>query len=687
MRIGIDVGGTFTDVVLVDDQGNFHYTKTPSTRKELAQGVLNGLEDILQLTGYLMGDIHYLTHGTTVGTNAIIERKGARTGLITNKGFEDVLEIRRVARPKEATFDFMVDNPPPLVPRYLRKGVIGRINSKGQVVVALDEDSVREAVDSLKRDKVEAISIILLFSFLNPSHEQKVAEICRETFPEAIVSLSSKICPEFREYERTSTTVMNSYLGPVIERYMDNLVSRLREKHGDVNLLIMQSNGGSMSVEAAKRYAASMINSGPAAGALAAAYISKLLGKGLAIGADMGGTTFDISVIDKGMPRTTTWGGVTEYPIKLPMVDMKTIGAGGGSIGWIDKGGALNVGPESQGAEPGPACYGLGGTLPTVTDANLVLGRLNPDYFLGGKLKLYPERARQAIKEHVADRIGLSVEEAALGIIKVSNANMVKGISGVSVERGYDLREFILVAFGGACPLHAAALARELNMSQVVVPPMCGDLSAFGLVVSDIMHDYNQTLAKKQKDIKPQELLASFRVLEDNGVNQLRHEGVKDEDIVLEWSGDLRYEGQSWELNIPIPRTPTLGHHEIQNILSDFHKLHMEAYSYCNPEQLVEFINLRVRAIGKNPPVVLRRQAADPTPLSQALKEKRAIYFEGSGFIEVPIYDREKLGPGTRLIGPCLIEETISTVLVPQGCSSVVDEYSNFIILVGGSEI
>ena len=369
------------------------------------------------------------------------------------------------------------------------------------------------------------------------------------------------------------------------------------------------------------------------------------------------------------------------------MVDMKTIGAGGGSVGWIDKGGALNVGPESQGAEPGPACYGLGGTLPTVTDANLVLGRLNPDYFLGGKLKLYPERARQAIKEHVADRIGLSVEEAALGIIKVSNANMTKGISGVSVERGYDLREFILVAFGGACPLHAAALAGELNIPQVVVPPMCGDLAAFGLVVSDMQHDYNQTLVKTGQDTKPQELLATFKALEDKGVSQLKGEGVKEGDIVLEWSGDLRYEGQSWELNIPISRTVTLGRHEMQNILSDFHKFHMEAYSYCNPEQPVEFINLRVRALGKNPPVVLHPEDADPTPLSQALKENRAVYFEGSGSIEVPIYDREMLGSGTRLAGPCLVEETISTILVPPGCSSVIDKYTNCIIFVGGSEV
>jgi len=681
MRIGIDVGGTFTDVVLVDKQGRFYRLKTPTTHHDLAEGVLTGLERILQESGQSIEGLRYLIHGTTIGTNAIVEGKGARAGLITTQGFEDVLEIRRVARPKEAAYDFEVDNPPPMVPRYLRKGIIERINSKGQVVVPLDENSVCEVVDFLKKEGVEAIVVSLLFSFLNPSHEQRVAEICRERFPEALVSLSSEVCPEFREYERTCTTTMNAYLGPVIHRYMDNLVSRLKEKYGEVELHIMASNGGSMPVELAKDYAANLINSGPAAGAMAAAFITKLIGKELAVGADMGGTTFDISIIDKGMPRTTTWGGVTEYPIKLPMVDMKTIGAGGGSIAWVDELGVLNVGPQSAGSEPGPACYGTGGELPTVTDANLVLGRLNPDYFNGGRQKLYPEKARQAIKLHVADKMGIPIEEAALGIIKIVNANMVKGISGSSVERGYDLREFILVAFGGAGALQAAEMARELHIPQVVIPPMGGLFSAVGLVVADIQHDYVKTVSKRQNEIQPEELLAAFQSLDEMGIQQLRDDRVDEENIELQWSADIRYEGQSWELNIPIAHASALGAEEMKNIESSFHEAHQRTYSYSNPGEMLEFVNLRARAIGRNPELTLPRYPAAPTPLSRALKERRTVWLE-SGPTEVPVYDRDRLGVGTSVAGPCLVEEDINTILVPTGDTGTIDEYQNFIIFV-----
>ena len=485
MRIGVDVGGTFTDVVLVDDKtGLFHYTKTPTTHHDLSEGVLSGLRDILAMAEVTMGEVEYIIHGTTIGTNAIVEGKGAKVGLITTAGFEDVLEIRRVARPKEAAFDFGADNPPPLVPRYLRKGVRERINSKGEVAVSLDEESVRQVVSFFKDQAVEAIVVSLLFSFLNQDHERRVAEICKDRMPALPVSLSSEICPEFREYERTCTTVMNGYLGPVIQGYMDHLTARLSAEYGQITLHIMQSNGGTMTAEVAKKKASHLINSGPAGGAIAAAFVSLLTGNGMAVGADMGGTTFDISIIDRNLPKTTTWGGITNYPIKLPMVDLKTIGAGGGSIAWVDEGGVLNVGPQSAGSDPGPACYGWGGELPTVSDANLLLGRLNPEYFLGGKLPLYPEKAKRAIKAYVADPMSICEEEAAAGIIRIVNANMAKGISGNSVERGYDLREFALVSMGGAAALHAADIAGELNMRRVIVPPISGNLSGVGLVIS-----------------------------------------------------------------------------------------------------------------------------------------------------------------------------------------------------------
>ncbi len=681
MRISIDVGGTFTDVILVDDKkGIFQYTKTPTTHDDLAEGVLKGLEDILQISGKSIRDLDYLIHGTTIGTNAIVEGKGAKVGLITTQGFEDVLEIRRVARPKEAAFDFEVDNPPPLVPRYLRKGIIERTNSKGEVFTPLDEESVRQVVSFFKLEKVEAIVISLLFSFLNPKHEQRTAEICREMFPETLLSLSSEICPEFREYERTCTTVMNGYLGPVIRQYMDHLMNRLKQRDDAIRLHIMQSNGGSMTAEVAKDHSAHLINSGPAGGAMAAAFISKLIGQEMAIGADMGGTTFDISMIDKGMPKTTTWGGVTEYPIKLPMIDMKTIGAGGGSIAWIDKGGILNVGPQSAGSDPGPACYGWGGKLPTVTDANLVLSRLNPNYFLGGKIPLFPEYAKEAIKKHVAEKMGLSVEEASLSIIRIVNANMSKGISGVSVQKGYDLREFILVPFGGAAANHAVDIATDLGISKIIVPLLCGNFSAVGLAVADIQHDYVKTVAKRQSDIQPEELLDIFKRLEKEGIRQLREENVKEENICIEWSADLRYEGQSWELNTPIKRSPVWGVDEFRDMISHFHSLHQKVYSYSEPRESIEFINLRVKAIGKNPALRFPQFPIDPTRPSKALKEMRLVYFKDIGFIEIPIYERDPLGCGTKISGPCLVEESISTTLIPEGWIGEIDGYKNIVI-------
>jgi len=681
MRISIDVGGTFTDVILVDEQkGSFFYTKTPTTHHDLTQGVLNGIEEIVRLAGTSMKKVDYLIHGTTIGTNAIVEGKGARVGLITTAGFEDVLEIRRVARPKEAAFDFGADNPPPLVPRYLRKGVTERINKDGNVLVPLDEDSVLKVIGMFKRQRVEAVVIALLFSFINPRHERRVAELCRESLPGIPVSLSSEICPEFREYERTCTTVMNGYLGPVIEKYMDNLLGRLKERYGDVTLHIMQSNGGTMTAEIAKTHSAHLINSGPAGGAIAAAFISRLTGNEMAVGADMGGTTFDISIIDKHLPKTTTWGGVTNYPIKLPMVDLKTIGAGGGSIAWVDEGGALHVGPQSAGSSPGPACYGWGGTLPTVSDANLVLGRLNPDYFLGGKLPLYPALARKAIQDHVAEKMGLTVEEAALGIIRIVNANMAKGISGNSVEKGYDLREFALVAMGGAAALHAAALAMELNMARVIAPTLCGNFSAVGLAVADIQHDYVRTFARKESHLVPGELLNVFLEMEEEGRKQLLEERVSKERIEIAWSADLRYEGQSWELNVPVQRTDTMDRAVLRSIAGTFHQLHRQVYSFSEPNGVVEFVNLRVRAMGKNPALALPRETAPVRPGNPQPKGKRNVYFEQVGWQEIPIFERDAFAVGSRIPGPCIVEEQISTTLIPAGFAGTIDEFRNIII-------
>ena len=681
MRVGIDVGGTFTDVIMVEEKsGKFYSAKTPTTHHDLTEGVLKGLEEILEIGGVSMGDIDYIIHGTTIGTNAIVEGKGAKVGLITTAGFEDVLEIRRVARPKEATFDFGADNPPPLVPRYLRKGVIERINNKGEEFLPLNENSVLEVVSYFKEKKVEAIVVSLLFSFLNQTHEKRVAEISKRALPEIPVSLSSEICPEFREYERTCTTVMNGYLGPVIKQYMDNLIKRLKEKYGNFNLHIMQSNGGTITAEVAGEHAAHLINSGPAGGAIAAAFVSRLTGNKKAVGADMGGTTFDISIIDNNLPKTTTWGGVTNYPIKLPMVDLKTIGAGGGSIAWVDEGGVLNVGPQSAGSNPGPACYGWGGTLPTVSDANLILGRLNPAYFLGGKLPLYPERAREAVKRHVADKMGVSLEEAAVGILRIVNANMAKGISGNSVERGYDLREFAFITMGGAAALHAADISRELNMAKAIVPPLSGNFSAVGLVAADIQHDYVRTFAKKEYQIDPPDLLMAFKKMENEGIRQLTEEKVQGENIEISWSADLRYEGQSWELNVPIEPMPEMDRKDISRIIDNFNILHQQLYSYSEPKEVVEFINLRIRVKGKNPALSLPAEKKDVFLLKDGWKNIREVYFDSLGWQKIPVYERGKLITGSKINGPCLIEEKISTTLIPPEFYCVIDKYRNIII-------
>lgn len=681
MRIGIDVGGTFTDVVLIDDTtGLFHYTKTPTTHFDLAEGVLTGLRDILETAHASIEDIDYIIHGTTIGTNAIVEGKGARVGLITTAGFEDVLEIRRVARPKEAAFDFGADNPPPLVPRYLRKGVRERVDSKGRIVAPLVEEDVHEVCAFFNEQKVDAVVVTLLFSFLNPSHEQRIARISREILNGIPVSLSSEICPEFREYERTCTTVMNGYLGPVIRDYMDNLTRRLRDEFGELTLHIMQSNGGTMTAEVAKDHASHLINSGPAGGAIAAAFVSRLTGNEMAVGADMGGTTFDISIIDHNLPKTTTWGGVTNYPIKLPMVDLKTIGAGGGSIAWVDQGGVLNVGPRSAGSDPGPAGYGWGGTLPTVSDANLVLGRLNPEYFLGGKLPLYPEKARAAIEEHVAGPMNLTVEEAAAGIIRIVNANMAKGISGNSMERGLDLREFALITMGGAAALHAAEIARDLSMARVIVPAMSGNFSAVGMVVADIQHDYVRTYAGKHPHMDPQDLLHQFKDMEEEAKRQLREEKVPEDRMELSWSADLRYEGQSWELNTPIPLFQDITRQDILNTVEDFHALHQQVYSYSEPDEVVEFINLRVRIRGKNPPLTPASDAGDGPSSKEGMKGVRAVYFEGKGRQDIPVYERELLPAGSLVRGPCIIEETISTALVPHDFIGSIDPFGNIIM-------
>lgn len=701
MRIGIDVGGTFTDVVLIDDQrGKIYYTKTFTTPKNPAQGVLNGIEKILNLADASIADLDYMVHGhgTTIGTNALIERKGARTGLLTTRGFRDVLEIARVERPDEGLYDFLVDTPEPLVPRFLRAEVDERIDAHGSVVHPLDEDSVVRAVNYLKAQRVETIAVCLLFSFLNPSHEQRVKEICQEVFPDASVSLSSEICPEFREFERTSTTVINAYLQPIVGRYLENLMTMLNEKYGAVQVRIMQASGGAISAEAARERAVNIVNSGPAGGAVAGAFIGNLLGDKQVMTVDMGGTSFDIGLIIGGVPRISSEGKFEGYPVKIPAVDVHALGAGGGSIAWVDAGGALNVGPQSASSDPGPACYGVGGELPTVTDANLVLGRLNPEYFLGGEIKLYPERAHAAIEKYIAQPLRMSVEQAAYGILRVVNANMVKGMAGSSIEKGFDPREFTLLAFGGAGPLHACELAQEIGMRKVVIPLYPGALSAFGLVTSDIRHDYVQTIAKPASALDFHALERAYKAMEHQARAALAEEKIAAEDVEIQWTADLRYAGQAYELNVPVVHNGhlasrhalreseresddlRLSRQDIDAAVARFHTLHQKVYAYSSEKEGVDFINVRLTGIGQVPDVKLPRHKRASQTARAALKNKRRVYFAERGFVNVPVYERDLLKAGMNVEGPCIIEEMISTTFVIPGAAAKLDAWGNVVI-------
>ncbi len=686
MRLGIDVGGTFTDFVLIDDRtGAIHYTKSLTTPNDLAEGVLAGMEKILDQAGTGMAEVSYVVHGTTIGTNALIERKGAKVGLITTAGFRDVLEIARIERPDAGLYDMTVDLPEPLVPRYLRQEVKERIGADGEVVHPLDEASVREALGELGAEEVEAVAVCLLFSFRNPENERRIREICREVFPEASVTISSDVAPEFREFERTSTTVLNAYLLPITSRYIDSLTMRLEERYGEMDLRIMQASGGAMPAEVAKAHAVQMVNSGPAGGALATALFGGLANERSVIGMDMGGTSFDVSLIVDGEPRLKSEGEFEGFPVKVPLIDVEGIGAGGGSIAWVDAGGALNVGPLSAGADPGPACYGRGGERPTVTDANLVLGRLNPEYFLGAEMPLFEDPARDAIREHVAEPLNLSLEQAAAGIVRVVNANMVRGLSVNTTQKGFDVREFSLVAFGGAGPLHAVELVEDLAIKQVIIPPFCSVFSAFGAVASDVRHDYVQTLALSESEASVERLEPVFAELEAEARAQFRKENVPEAKIVLKRAADLRYEGQSYELTVPLRKPGPLDAEDLQNLIGDFHELHERIYTYGDPSESVEIISLRLAAIGKVPDVELVRQRADAAP-APTPKARRPVYFLSSGTRETEVYERDSLLPGQRFGGPCLVEEKTSTTVIPPEWTAVIDDYGSILVRPGAVE-
>lgn len=661
MALGVDVGGTFTDLVLAAG-GRLVIHKVPSTPRDHSEGFLAGLRDLGPEA--LAGPI---VHGTTVATNALLERRGARTALITTRGFRDVLEIGRQVRPQ--LYALEPRRPEPLVPRALRFEVPERVDYQGRVLQPLDASGLPGIIDELRRQDVEAVALCLLFSFLHPEHEREVARALEAAgFP---VSASHVVFPEFREYERTSTTVINAYVSPVMTRYLINLEARLPEGAGP--LRIMQSNGGIITAAAARTTAARTVLSGPAAGVVGAAWVAGLSGFRDIISFDMGGTSTDVSLVP-GRLRETTEAAVGGLPIHLPVLDIHTVGAGGGSIARVDSGGALRVGPESAGADPGPACYGTGDQV-TVTDAHLVLGRLHPEQFLGGRMHLDRQRAEDLLRE-LSRRLGMSMEETAGGILRVANASMERAIRVISVERGFDPRRFTLVAFGGAGPLHACDLAGTLGVPRVLVPRSPGVLSALGMLSADVMKDFSQTVMWRAPspigEAFVRQVSQGFRELAARGWEQMAQEGFGRDGVEVLPALDMRYAGQSYELIVPFDSAST------PDLAGRFHAAHRERYGYAMPDEPIEIVNLRLKMLGRVQRPVLPREDAGPEDPAPALLEEREVWF---GRLTVArVYDRERLHAGNAFRGPAIVVQMDATTAVPPGWRGEVDDVGNIVL-------
>jgi len=689
-RLGIDVGGTFTDGILINEKtGETRIVKVPSTPKDPSVGFLAAVERILREARIEAHDVGYLVHGTTVATNAIIEGKLGATGFITTEGFRDMLEIQRQIRP--ALYDLLFEKPRPLVPRYLCFGIPERLDATGKVLRPLDEQAVAAAAEQLKKEGVNAIAVCFLHSYLNPAHERRTREIVSEVFPEAVVSLSSEVAPEFREYFRASTTIINAGVRPIVERYLTNIENRLEDAGLQGELLIMQSSGGVLTFEAARSKPVFMVESGPAAGVIVSSYLGQVLGFDNIMSFDMGGTTAKTGLIEHGTPRITKEYEVgtaaraehgakgAGYPIRTPVIDLVEIGAGGGSIAWVDPGGLLRVGPHSAGADPAPVCYQRGGTEPTITDANLVLHRLDPDHFLGGEMRLDEEAAYRAIKEKCADPLGLDVVEVALGIVEIANTAMVNAVRRISVQRGYDPRDFVLVAFGGAGPMHANRLAAELDIPTVLVPMSPGTTSAKGLLVTDLKHDYSTTLIQRADRLDVDMVNRLYREMEAQGQKALLTEGMGHSSIGFERQVDMRYVGQSYEL--PIPLDDERVEDALEGMLQRFHQEHERAYGFAAPGEPVEFVTLRLTAVGSIAKPKLREIAERSGDVNATPRTVRQVYFaEAGGFVTCPSYDRYQLAAGAMIEGPAIVEEMDSTTVIHPGFRAEVDRYGNLLI-------
>jgi N-methylhydantoinase A len=684
-RVGVDVGGTFSDFVILDEStGAIRVLKLPSTPADPSLAVLDGVSR-LTASGVPPAAIAFFSHGTTVATNALLETKGATTGLLVTEGFRGIFEVQDQTRGYgAATYDLSFERPPLLVPPRLTAEIPERVDYQGRILRPLDEPAAREAVRGLRAAGVESLAVCLLFSFMHPEHEQRLAEIIRDEIPDGFVSLSSSVVPQIREYYRMSTTVINAYVAPKLARYLDHMQARLRDSGVRTGqLFVMQSNGGVTTFGSAAERAVTTVLSGPAAGVIAGAALAAAAGYDHVITFDMGGTSADIALVERGEAPETTRGKIGGRDIAVPMLDINTISAGGGTIAWVDRGGVVQVGPQSAGADPGPACYGRGGTRPTVTDANLVLGYLNPDYFLGGEVRLDRAAAERAIREQVADPLGIDPLRAAAGIVEIINVHMEQGIKAVSSERGYDLREFALVAFGGAGPLHAARLAATLDIPWVLVPPHPGVTSAMGLLMSDVKHDYVRSRLQDLDTAAPADIQEMLGELADRARADLRAEGFADDLITLQPLLDLRYAGQGYELSVPAPGG-TFDAAALLAVRAQFDALHERLHGHQAPGEAVEIVSYRLVAFARVPRIELQREAAAGGDLGAARRGERQAFFpELAAPVACPVFDRTRLSTGVRLEGPAIVEQLDSTAVIYPHQVAVVDDYRNLVIRSG----
>ncbi len=679
-RIGIDIGGTFTDVAMVEEQsGRIEIAKVLTTPRDFGQGVIDGVRQGLTAHHIDPGDVALLAHATTVVTNALLEKKGARAGFIATRGFRDILELRRSSRPD--LYDLFQDAPGVLVPRRHRFEITERIDAQGQVVTQLEEAELPALIEAIRDAGLQTVAVSFLFSFLNDTHERRVGALLRAALPDVGVFLSCEVLPEIREFERASTTAVCAYVGPLLASYLERL-QQAAAALGLPALHVMGSSGGVFDIAEALRMPAAAVESGPAAGVVAASLAGRQLGRPNLISFDMGGTTAKASVIVDGEVAVTAeyevggaanakrWMHGTGHPIRVPVIDLAEVSAGGGSIAWIDPGGALKVGPHSAGADPGPAAYGAGGTRPTVTDADVVLGHLDRELLLGGGLRIDLPAAERAIHTAVAQPLGLSVADAASRIAEVVNGNMAQALRIVSVERGHDPQEFSLIAFGGAGPVHAVALAEELQIPEVIIPPGPGAFSAIGLVASDLKRDYSRTLYADLAQVEPDRVAEALGAMATAGTAMLDAAHVPPPQRALLRFADVRYRRQAYELTVPIEDGP-ITRATLDALTEAFHARHAQTYGHANRAETVQLVNLRVTALGRQPNLPLV-QRADP---DAARVRMRDVWFAATGFIATPVHWRNGLQPSEQLVGPVVIEALDSTTVIPPGWTARIDEW------------